>query len=338
MVAWRRLTVSAVALVFLAVSFVLLLEIRKPNQKHPPSLGSVFARDRLHSLSGQSKHAYHLSNNSYLPAPVNTLVKREDVTITVESAICRGENVLRNLRSNEGALSPWNKIEELEDNGWAEDPLDEGDERLYHSGDLDAVFAELGVPLTSGFHIRNILQDNDFPNRYGFNTKATEAYYNTEFNTDKGLIIAQGTMSPTHIVVTDERDPANTKNKIVARIPMVSRWSDVVWVHWLDVCKKAKKDPANLEYIIRYHVITPNTQFIMEQINNANTPRGRLSLKWPGKSFHPDSREGLALLGTPHLEGIVWMLKDHHDTIKKSIDMIRIFTSGASYFILVYLK
>ena len=118
---------------FLAASLVLLPELRKLNQEHPPSLGPVFVRYGLQSLTDVSKHSYQPFNQSYLPALVSNLVKREDVAITVESAICRGEKVLSILRSNEGVLSSWSKIEELEVNGWAEDPFDEGDERFYYS-------------------------------------------------------------------------------------------------------------------------------------------------------------------------------------------------------------
>ncbi|KAL8718807.1 MAG: hypothetical protein Q9181_008150, partial [Wetmoreana brouardii] len=78
--------------------------------------------------------------------------------------------------------------------------------------------------------------------------------------------------------------------------------------------------------------------FVMEQITNVNTPREKLQLDWPGKEYSLDTDEGLALLGTPHLTGIAWMLHDRQDTIKKTIGSIRIFTAGSSYFILVYLK
>lgn len=168
--------------------------------------------------------------------------------------------------------------------------------------------------------------------------EATDGFYLSEFNTEKGTIVALGTESPRKKVETDEDNPADTPRKADARIPKVSRWSDVVWIQWADVCRKANKEPSSLEYIFRYHIVTVNTQFIMEQITDVKLSLGKLQLPWPGRDVYLDTNEGLALLGTPHLTGIVWMLHDHRDVIKKTITKMRMFTIASSYYILVYLE
>ncbi|KAL9593439.1 MAG: hypothetical protein Q9179_005884, partial [Wetmoreana sp. 5 TL-2023] len=267
------------------------------------------------------------------------IFKRADVvTITVHDAICAGERILPKLQAGNLQASKYKTVKDLNDNGWVDDQIDEEDENDYHVSDIDSVLKELKIPVKEGRYFREARQMQNFLNEDNVHTKATNGFYTSEFNTKKGTIFALGTKSPKYIVETDENDPADTPAKVKARIPKVSRWSDVVWIHWADVCQKTGKDPSSLDYIFRYHVVTPNTQFGMEQITNVNTPREKLQLDWPGKEYFLDTKEGLALLGTPHLTGIVWMLHDHHDLIKKTIGSIRIFTKGSSYFILVYLK
>ncbi|KAL8685215.1 MAG: hypothetical protein Q9218_007901 [Villophora microphyllina] len=80
------------------------------------------------------------------------------------------------------------------------------------------------------------------------------------------------------------------------------------------------------QYSVHHEVIHPETR------------RGKLQIDWLGIVFYPDTQLGLALLGTPHLEGVAWMLHNHRDVISKTIAKIRVFTKGGEYYMLIYLK
>ncbi|KAL8831226.1 MAG: hypothetical protein Q9170_005397 [Blastenia crenularia] len=313
------------------------------------SVGSVFQSHvgDLRTLIQHSAFA-ELPSSRTIETGINTtlqqnraasgLAKRTNVGQTLQDAVCRGRKVLSRLRARDVQTSvPWT-IQDLGNNGWIEEPVEGEFRDAFHAVDLNSILKELQVPLDKGQYFRYASQTKDFINADDAKMKATDAYYTSEFFTGKGTIIAIGSESPTNKVQEDSTDPANTPEKVNARIPKISRWSDVVWIHWVDVCKEANKKPSDLEHIIRHHIMTDSARFTMEQITNSDTASGKLKLPWPGKDIFLDTDAGLAMLGTRHLNGIAWMLHDHRSVVKKDIEKIRIFTTGLNYNILVFLK
>ena len=59
------------------------------------------------------------------------------------------------------------------------------------------------------------------------------------------------------------------------------------------------------------------------------TPKiNELEAPWPGKEFRPGSTGFVALLGTPHGRGIVYLLIQHPNQLPgKSLESIRVFTT-----------
>ena len=91
---------------------------------------------------------------------------------------------------------------------------------------------------------------------------------------------------------------------------------------WLVWEKHAGDQARELEYIIRHLITTGDT---------INTIRYILALldeevgAYPGITRGFDTDDGLALLGTPNLSGVAWMLYDHRNKIQKRPDFVRIW-------------
>lgn len=83
-------------------------------------------------------------------------------------------------------------------------------------------------------------------------------------------------------------------------------WANVVWALW---DRGAGDQAGTLRYIFHDHVITDTTQHLMEKVEGMeNDERSKeLKLPWPGHTYKMDDRRGLALLGSPHGMGTVWM-------------------------------
>lgn len=68
------------------------------------------------------------------------------------------------LRAKDIQLTVFHTVEDLEANGWMDDPVAKEDERYYHARDLDPVLSQLGIPLESGRSFRDAKQAEDFLN------------------------------------------------------------------------------------------------------------------------------------------------------------------------------
>ena len=59
----------------------------------------------------------------------------------------------------------------------------------------------------------------------------------------------------------------------------------------------AGASPGGLRYLLRERVVTPDTQWVMEQIFKRHSTQ---LTRWPGLELQADTEEGLAMVGAPH--------------------------------------
>jgi len=105
-------------------------------------------------------------------------------------------------------------------------------------------------------------------------------------------------------------------------LPFVSKWSDATWIIWADLSQKAGREPGNLKYIFRHHVITEHTRQIMTRAVNSHLAR------WPGNRFTPNDDQYMALLGTAHGKGVFNLLAQHPAELgAREIESITVFMS-----------
>lgn len=108
-------------------------------------------------------------------------------------------------------------------------------------------------------------------------------------------------------------------------IPDPSRWSDIAYLQWAEVCKFHGAKVSNLNYVIRHHVTNQTTLDVIKEVLNK---RGE-SLVPSGcvVSMKDSNGHGAALLGTPNGKGVAWLLAQHKEAFKDlTIISVEIFS------------
>ncbi|TGO84911.1 hypothetical protein BPOR_0451g00010 [Botrytis porri] len=110
-------------------------------------------------------------------------------------------------------------------------------------------------------------------------------------NFTHGVIVAYQSLSPYQVeLLKDIKSPT---------IPDLSRWSDIAYLKWAEVCKLHGTEVSNLKYVIQHHVTNNTTLDVINEV-----------LKKKGESLVPSgcvvsmgdsSGHGTALLG-PRME------------------------------------
>jgi hypothetical protein len=138
------------------------------------------------------------------------------------------------------------------------------------------------------------------------------AYFHSFLSPSTGVIMANNNQSPSQAVVRD--------NGVI--LPDLQHWSDVVYLKWLSL------DPAlksrSLHYVLRDNLGNGHTLAVINRVLDAHAPFGKECPTWPGLTTDMDSKEGMALLGTPNGSGVAWLLIQHkaecqlgHKTVKR---------------------
>ncbi|KAL9046270.1 MAG: hypothetical protein Q9206_007120 [Seirophora lacunosa] len=156
------------------------------------------------------------------------------------------------------------------------------------------------------------VEDEEFDPSENITARAAGSgdFFMTSRTGDRSTIIAQHNYSPKH-----EADPGQM-------IPAFYRWSDIVWLAWTQIVR----DGANrLHYIIQENIITALTRKVMEIISGAGPDA--LNLPWPGRLYDLRSKEGKALLATPHGVGIAFLISDHSNVLGRKYPAVCIFTA-----------
>ena len=148
------------------------------------------------------------------------------------------------------------------------------------------------------------------------------------YNIPGKMITAASNVNPAAAI--DKAEVVNIYGNVVPwqqRLPAVQKWSDVVGITWKD---KAGGATSQLKYIFRQAIVTPTTRGIMDEVAKRQS-RGRktsdsLKTKWPGFKFKSGDEAFLALLGTPHGSGVVFLLTTHPDEFPgKTIESVQAF-------------
>ena len=129
-----------------------------------------------------------------------------------------------------------------------------------------------------------------------------EGFYENFFNAKGGSIVANNNHSPATFLQAKHNPPLSAQ-ALALELPIVHRWSDIVWAYWTSLADEAGVPRSNLRYIFRDNVVNADTKFIMERVagmpDSANSV-WKLDLPFPGRTFRVDTDQGAALLGTPH--------------------------------------
>jgi hypothetical protein len=109
--------------------------------------------------------------------------------------------------------------------------------------------------------------------------------------------------------------------------PELARWSDVVYLSWKEETNEEQR--ANLNKVVQHDIVNMETRNILAYVLRMNfktdNPLGRAP-RWPEKRVIYSWMEGFnALLYTPNLRGVVWLLVQHQGQLgKKTIQSITV--------------
>ncbi|KAL9582553.1 MAG: hypothetical protein Q9212_003231 [Teloschistes hypoglaucus] len=186
----------------------------------------------------------------------------------------------------------------FKDNGWSR--KDDDDSFVPHAWEPAFAIVPEGRPSSGDESDRDVevtfvfmSQDEPFTNDQG-QQKATEAYYNVFYLPETMAIIASTTYSPIYQL----QEAGVPADQISERIPPLHRLSDVIW--------------ANI------------ARPLMDDIFNER--RGTEVVPWENRlTFGLDSKEGLALLGSPNGLAVAWILIHRAQALGRREPRVTIF-------------
>ena len=101
--------------------------------------------------------------------------------------------------------------------------------------------------------------------------------------------------------------------------PELARWSDVVYLSWKEQKHEAQR--TNLNKIVQHEIVNMETKNMLAYVPRMNFKTDepvRRAPTWPEKRVIYSWMEGFnALLYTPNVRGIVWLLAQHQEQLGK---------------------
>lgn len=152
-----------------------------------------------------------------------------------------------------------------------------------------------------------------------------EARYEMWMSPKKGIIIAAAIYAP--IPLRGKQLP-----------PMPSKWSDLTFLAWKQLCAEASVDPANLRYVLQSHVSNTKTTTVAMGLTGTtlmtlfdNVP------EWPGVGYDTTTFQGQALMGVPNGYGTSYLLLQHQATFgNRNVVRATMFKDDSGEFCLLY--
>ncbi|KAL9595389.1 MAG: hypothetical protein Q9219_006464 [cf. Caloplaca sp. 3 TL-2023] len=237
--------------------------------------------------------------------------------------VCRGRRLWALMQSSP-ANAPRFSYDDLGNNGWT---LNDYELPFPLEDAVLQSMASLQIPREESFNTR-VKADltNEFPNFLGVMTEPDGGEYYNIYNPTGGAIFAIDNTSPAYCVNWGNPNPY-TGNALLARVPQMRTWADVVWAIW---AHEAGDRASGLRFIYRDNIVTPVTRYLIEKvegINNDQLTMG-LNLPWSGHKHLKDTEEFFALLGSNHGAGVAYLYITGKATLGPKSDVsVTVFTA-----------
>lgn len=131
---------------------------------------------------------------------------------------------------------------------------------------------------------------------------ASNVAFVSEVNVQAGILVAVHNYSPIYKAKVS-KSPAATL------LTLLKYWSDVAFLHCAH-SQRTYDNVRNLNFIMRENIVNLDTFAVVKSILNAS-PRYLGSCTYPSLYLDMDCDSAVALLGTPHGAGTVWLLAQH---------------------------
>ncbi|KAJ5183586.1 hypothetical protein N7492_001202 [Penicillium capsulatum] len=105
-------------------------------------------------------------------------------------------------------------------------------------------------------------------------------------------------------------------------------WSDITWALWCAKCSDEQQSPSGLQWVGRHNVINSDTLQIIYEMRRDVRPSGILNEHDPEPyliyTLTERNPDFYALLASPNGNGVFYLLKDHLNTLRRSVSEIRV--------------
>lgn len=91
----------------------------------------------------------------------------------------------------------------------------------------------------------------------------------------------------------------------------LQHWSDIIFLAWEHLQVDRSPDHQPLNYVLRETVTNDATKETLEAALKASSVLSGRPGQWPGYLFLPGSRGFEAMLSTPNVSGVCWLLIQH---------------------------
>ncbi|KAJ9306836.1 hypothetical protein DTO217A2_3617 [Paecilomyces variotii] len=225
------------------------------------------------------------------------------------------------IRPDVPVNSPWVDYGDL--NTWGWEPQTQPGVLYEVNRVLSRAFGALNIDPAQNVYIE--IKQNTPVNVDGEEYQSTGAMYGSAYNLQDGAIISHSAHSP-------ESEAPN-----LSRYPKCRRWSDVTFLQWQHM---AQGNVQNLNHVFRETITNQDTRSIMRRVLGKpdswnDWDELHSASRW--RSFYPQSDEFNALLYTPNVRGVAWLLIQHKQQLGRRI-ITQITTFGADFQPALYLK
>ncbi|KAJ9295749.1 hypothetical protein DTO271G3_5772 [Paecilomyces variotii] len=226
------------------------------------------------------------------------------------------EGAAQYLPANVPVNSPFVQYSDLAAWGWSSSSGDENGKVVVRSFRNDLV--SIGINPDNFIEVKldhdqpRIVDEEEYPPSGG-------RYYNF-YNTQDGAII-----------VANQYSPEDSSEHALPRYPKCARWSDVTFLQWQQM---AGQNIGNLGHVFYSAVTNDDTLELMaealEREHEEQDEEWYCESKYnglaKGKSFSPGDEAYEALLYSPNIRGLAWLLIQHKPQLGiKTISKITIF-------------
>lgn len=116
------------------------------------------------------------------------------------------------------------------------------------------------------------------------------------------------------------------------KVPDLSRLSDVIWISWKSLTTDAER--SSITWVLRRAVADQITKDMLAHVLKLNfpndNPAGQAPNGWNNKRvITPDMQGFAALLDTPAVRAVAWMLIQHLPTAGLNIVSVTAYTEGS---------
>jgi hypothetical protein len=219
------------------------------------------------------------------------------------AAVTRGKQLIDLLNCGSGPQSPWTDFAALENWGY-ETTIDQPPATIEESEENALNYLQLSPSLRFTAMQHNHDDDTTVDGRLYRKTGAEYAnYYSAE------LIIAMNNWGP-------------QEGNLRGPPPRLRQQSDMWFLSYSNLMASQNKPLDGLKGVLRHHVLSKESRALI--FKAFRTDDGN-RFRWPGVDFHPGSDEFAALLASPNGRGVAWLLINHNQLGRKTIDSLRVW-------------